>query len=186
MRDQYKGLVEKLSIPHQAGDAHRALMRRGLVALPAVWEGLQDGNSDVRYWCCQFLDHFLVPDVMDDLIRMLDDPDSRVRCTALHTLACDRCKDDSCRPDDTKVLPRAIAILSGDPDPHVRAMFVEVVGRWVHTHPEAEIALLNTKRSDPSATVRKKAGWYAPGGPINQRTTPKARRANGGLLEHRR
>ena len=58
---------------------------------------------------------------MDDLISMLGDPDSRVRCSALHTLGCDRSKEGACRPDEAKVLPRAIALVVGDPDPHVRA-----------------------------------------------------------------
>jgi hypothetical protein len=149
--------------------------RKGFSALPAVCEELHNENADVRLRCCQFLDHFLTPEVLDLLTERLEDPDHRVRCTALHTLACDRCKAGPCRPDETRVLPRAIAILADDADPHVRAMAIEVVGRSVHTHPEAALALLNAKRSDLSATVRKKAGWYAPGGPIYQRTAPKVR-----------
>jgi hypothetical protein len=43
-----------------------------------------------------------------------------------------------------------MALLAADPDPHVRTMACEVVGAW----------------------VRKKASWYAPGGPIFQRTQP--------------
>jgi hypothetical protein len=62
----------------------------------------------------------MVP-VMDELVVMLDDPDAGVRCTALHALACDRCKKGSCGPVEEKVLPRAIALLAHDPDAHVRA-----------------------------------------------------------------
>ena len=92
MSDQWRELVRKLAIPHHAPGAHRALLRNGLAALPAVREGLRHDSADVRYWCCQFLDHFLVPEAMNDLIAMLDDPDSRVRCSALHTLSCDRAR----------------------------------------------------------------------------------------------
>jgi HEAT repeats len=172
---QYEPLIRELAISHRASNTYRLLISGGLEALPAVRAGLRSKSADVRFRCCQFLDRFLTPEVLDLLIEMLDDPDRRVRCTTLHTLACDRCKEDSCRPDEAKLLPRAIAILADDPDPHVRAMAVEVVGRSVHTHPEAETALWQANRSDASATVRKKAGWYVPGGPIHRRTAPKAR-----------
>jgi HEAT repeat protein len=173
--DQYSALIRALSVPHRAGEAYRILLGKGLDALSAVCEGLRHENADVRPRCCQFLDHFLTPEVLDLLIEMLEDQDHRVRCATLHTLACERCKEGPCRPDETKLLPRAIAILADDPDPHVRAMAIEAVGRSVHTRPEAEIVLLNAKRSDVSAAVRKKAGWYLPGGPVHLRTTPKER-----------
>jgi hypothetical protein len=173
--DQCAALISQLAIRHRAGNAYRVLLGKGLEALSAVREGLGNDSAEVRFRCCQFLDHFLTPEILDQLIDMLEDPDHRVRRTTLHTLACDRCKEDSCRPDETRVLPRAITILAGDPDPHVRAMAVEVVGRSVHRHSEAEVALLHAQRSDPSPTVRKKARWYVPGGPIHRRTAPKIR-----------
>jgi hypothetical protein len=175
--DQCRELVRKLAIPHHARSAHRALLRNGLAALPAVQEGLRHDSADVRPWCCQFLDHFLVPEAMNDLIAMLDDPDSRVRCSALHTLGCDQCKKGSCRPEEAKVLPRAIALVAYDPDPHVRAHAIGLVGRWVHTNADIEALLSNAMKSDPSPAVRKKASWLVPGGTIYQRTALKARKA---------
>ena len=177
MNDQWRELVRKLAIPHHARGAHRTLLRNGLAALPAVREGLRHDSADVRYWCCQFLDHFLVPEAMNDLIGMLDDPDSRVRCSALHTLSCDRCKGGSCRPEEAKVLPRAITLVADDPDPHVRAHAIGLVGRWVHTNADIEALLCSAMKSDPSPAVRKKASWLVPGGTIYQRTAPKARKA---------
>jgi hypothetical protein len=61
-------------------------------------------------------------------------------------------------------------LMRRDPNRHVRAMAVEVVGRWVHTDQEATAALIDALHADPDPTVRKKAGWYAPGGPIYLRT----------------
>ena len=58
-----------------------------------------------------------------------------------------------------------------DPDAHVRAYAVELVGRWVHTHSEAEAAIIRSRDHDPSPAVRKKAGWYAPGGTIHRKTS---------------
>jgi hypothetical protein len=49
-------------------------------------------------------------------------------------------------------------------------MACEVVGRWVHTSPVAEAALMAAHEGDPEASVRKKAGWYAPGGTIYRKT----------------
>jgi HEAT repeats len=190
MTGRCSDLVSKLAIAHHAGAAYRALRDCGLDALPAVRQGLRHQSADVRYWCCQFLDHFLVPDVMDELVAMLDDSDSRVRCSALHALACDRCKEDACRLEEAKVLPRAIALLVDDPNPHVRAHATGLVARWVHTNPDAEAALLRAKKSDASPAVRKRASWFAPGGTIHRRTAPKVRREKAGAatsaLDHLR
>lgn len=177
MSDQYTALVSKLAASHHASAAYRSLLRCGLNALPAVRGGLQHEHADVRYRCCQFLDRFLMPEIIDDLVAMLDDPDARVRCSALHTLACDRCKEGACRPDEATVLPRAIALLAHDADAHVRAMAIEVVGRWVHTNPGAQAALSKAAGSDLSPTVRKKARWYVPDGTIFRRTAAKTRNA---------
>jgi HEAT repeat protein len=172
----YDSLLAELAIPHRAKAAYRQLQTAGREALPAVRRGLRHDNADVRYWCCQYLDRFLEPDILADLIAMLDDGDPRVRQTTLHTLACDRCKEGDCRPEAAMVLPRAIEMLTSDGDPHVRALAVEVVGQWVHTDARAAAALLAAQASDANPTVRKKAGWYTPGGPVHRTTLPKARR----------
>src|SRR5579871_6460228 len=52
----------------------------------------------------------------------------RVRLTALRALACDRCEEAACRPNEAQVLPHTIALLERDPDPHVRGMAIEVIG----------------------------------------------------------
>ena len=64
--------------------------------------------------------------------------------------------------------------LETDDDPHVRAIALEVAGMWAHTDGRAVSALVRAHTSDPSAAVRKKAGWYAPGGTIYLRTQPRA------------
>ncbi|MEW6737971.1 MAG: HEAT repeat domain-containing protein [Acidobacteriota bacterium] len=171
----YRVLIKHLAIPHRAGTAFWQLMSAGQDVLPAVRLGLRHTNSDVRYYCCSILDRYLSPDTIDDLIGMLGDPDIRVRCAALHALACDRCKEGECRPQASAVLPISVRLLANDPSPHVRAMAVEVVGQWVHINDLAENALVVSRNTDPSPMVRKKAGWYAPGGTIYARTAAKAR-----------
>jgi hypothetical protein len=160
--------------------AYRTLFGMGFAVVPAAREGLRHANADVRYHCVRLLDHFLVPEALSDLIGMLREPAPRVRRSALHTLACDRCKEGACRPGEAEVLREALRMLHEDDNGHVRAMAIEVVGQYVHTNPMAERALLDVRTNDPSPAVCKKAGWYAPGGPIPTRTAPhparKARR----------
>ena len=90
-------------------------------------------SAEARYQCCRLLDQLLTPDALAPLIGMLDDPDERVRYTALHSLSCDRCKDDVCLPTDGPLLAKALALLAEDPSAHVRAMAIEAVGRSAHT-----------------------------------------------------
>ncbi len=165
-------LLNQLAIKHHAKTTYRKLFAMGFAVVPIATEGLKHENSSVRYYCCSLLDHFLVPEVLEDLINMVNDSDPKVRVMVLHTLACDRCKEGDCRPAEKDVLPKALHILNEDNNAHVRAMAIEVVGQYVHTNKTAEHALLEANKKDPSPTVRKKAGWYMPGGPIFKRTIP--------------
>ncbi|HTR88174.1 MAG TPA: HEAT repeat domain-containing protein [Reyranella sp.] len=170
----YDSLLAELAIPHRAKYAYRELLKRRLASWPAVRRGLRHANADVRYWCCQYLDRFLEPESLAELISMLDDPDARVRVSTLHTLSCDRCKEGDCRPEQKDVLPRAMCLLARDPDAHVRAHAVGLVGQWVHTNAEALAAIARAIEADSSPAVRKKAKWYAPGGARYERTRPAA------------
>lgn len=169
-------LVEELAVPHRATAAYRRLLELGTAALPAVKAGLRHDCPDVRLHCCRFLDRYLQDDILPDLIGMLQDGDERVRVTTLHTLACDRCKEGACRPEEARILPQALKLLASDPSAHVRAMAIEVVGQFVHGNGSAVDALDAAIQSDTSPTVRKKARWYAPGGSIHRRSPPKTRR----------
>ncbi|WP_055585285.1 HEAT repeat domain-containing protein [Streptacidiphilus griseoplanus] len=167
-------LVDALGSEPRRPAAFRELLRQGPDAVPAIRRGLAHPHPMVREQCCRLLDQLLVEEAVDELIAMLDDPEARVRVAALHALSCERCKSDGCRPDRAVLLPRAIRLLDHDPDPHVRAMSVELVGLWVHTHQDALTALTRAHDGDPSPAVRKKAGWYTPGGPIHRRGAPRS------------
>jgi hypothetical protein len=164
VNENCRRLIENLAIPHRAPDAYRALMHMGLSALPAGRAGLRHDSADRRYHCCRFLDHYLAPNSLGDVLCVLDDVDERLRISTLHTLACGCCKEGPCRPNAAQVLPRAIKLLAEDSSPQVGAMAAEVVGQFVHAIPEAEAAVSKAARSDPSTKVRKKAGAYAPEG----------------------
>lgn len=166
-------LVRALGSAPRATAAYFALLRRGVTGVPAIRQGLRDADAGVREQCCRLLDQLLVEDALNDLVAMLDDENARVRVAALHALSCDRCKQDSCRPAEASVLPPAMRLLAEDPDPHVRAMAVELVGRFAHGSAGAEAALVRSRDGDASPAVRKKAGWYAPGGTIHRKTRPR-------------
>lgn len=172
-------LVAALGSEPRRPGAFRELLGRGHAAVPAIREGLHHAHPLVREQCCKLLDELLVPDAVDDLTARLDDPDARVRIAAVHALSCDRCKPDAaaCFPDRGALLPRGIRLLAQDPDPQVRTRAVELVGLWVHSRPDVLTALIRARDEDPSPAVRKKAGWYTPGGPIHRRTAPRPERA---------
>ena len=97
---------------------------------------------------------------LDSVRRGLDSSNGDVR--RLATRAMDHLADG----DSLSTLTRML----DDPYQHVRAYAIELVGRWVHTHPEAEAAIIRARDHDTAPAVRKKAGWYAPGGTIHRKT----------------
>lgn len=166
-------LVSCLGDPQRAVAAHRELLRRASAAVDAIRAGLGHPDPAVRAGCCRLLDHLVDGESMGQLIAMADDADARVRTAALHALACDRCKGDTCAPGADQVLGPGLRRLAADPDPHVRAMAPEVVGKFVHTEARALAALDRSHAQDPSPAVRKKAGWFLPGGTVHERTRPR-------------
>ncbi|MFD8786453.1 HEAT repeat domain-containing protein [Kitasatospora sp. NPDC059599] len=171
-RTDDEALVSCLGDPQRTVAAYRELLHRAADALDAIRAGLSHADPAVREGCCRLLDHLVDTDSMDLLIAMADDPDARVRIAAFHALACDRCKGDTCAPGADRVLGPGLRRLAGDPDPQVRMRAAELVGKFVHTDPRALAALEAARTGDPSPAVRKKAGWYTPGGPIHGRTAP--------------
>jgi HEAT repeats len=173
-RTDNQALVWCLGDPQRAVQAYHELLRRGQDTVGAVRAGLHHENPAVREGCCRLLDHLVDTDSMSQLIAMADDPDARVRIAAFHALACDRCKGGTCAPGADQVLEPALRHLACDPDAHVRTMAAELAGKFVHTDGRAVTALERSHAEDPSPVVRKKAGWFTPGGPIYRRTIPRA------------
>jgi HEAT repeat protein len=172
VRTDNESLVSSLGDPQRAVAAYHELLRRGKDAVGAIRAGLQHENAAIREGCCRLLDHLVDTGSMSQLIAMADDPDARVRIAAFHALACDRCKGDTCAPGADEVLEPALQHLANDPDAHVRTRAAELAGKFVHTDSRAVTALETAHAHDPSPVVRKKAGWFTPGGTIYQRTHP--------------
>jgi HEAT repeat protein len=171
VRTDDDALVTALGDPQRTVGAYHALLRRGPEALKAIRAGLGHENAAVREGCCRLLDHLVDTDSMDLLVAMVDDPDAKVRISAFHALACDRCKEDACAPGARLVLEPAIRHLAADPEPGIRMMAAGLVGKFAHTEPRAAGALTTAHTDDPSPAVRKVAGWHAPGGTIYRKRT---------------
>ena len=176
VRTDNEALVSCLGDSQRAVTAYHELLRRDEDAVGAIRAGLRHENPAVREGCCRLLDHLVDTDSMAQLISMADDSDARVRTAAFHALACDRCKGDTCAPGAGQVLEPALQHMATDPDAHVRAMAAELVGKFVHTDGRAVTALETARAQDPSPAVRKKAGWFTPGGTIYKRTVPRVPR----------
>ncbi|TYC66593.1 HEAT repeat domain-containing protein [Streptomyces sp. CB01881] len=176
VRTDNEALVSCLGDPQRAVAAYQELLRRKDGAVGAVRAGLSHESAAVREGCCRLLDHLVDTESMSRLVTMVDDPDARVRIAAFHALACDRCKGDTCAPGADRVLEPALRHLASDPDPAVRARAAELVGKFSHTDARAVAALQASHAQDPSPAVRKKAGWFIPGGTIYERTNPRAPR----------
>jgi HEAT repeat protein len=170
----YDDFVAELAIKHRAKEAFWHLVLSGPPALPAVRRGLVSEDNEIRIGCTKVLDHLVDEESWPELIAMIDDADAEVRAWTLHSLACERCKESGCAlPDRSEVLPPAIRALESDPDQHVRQMAVGVVAQWMYDDAEAAAALLRAHESDPHPSVRKKAGWFVPGGARYERLKPR-------------
>jgi HEAT repeat protein len=174
VRTDNESLTSCLGDPQRAVAAYHELLQRGRDAVGAIRAGLHHENPAVREGCCRLLDHLVDTDSMGQLIAMADDPDARVRVAAFHALACDRCKGNTCAPGADEVLEPALRHLASDPDAQVRTRAAELVGKFAHTDGRAVTALEAARAQDPNPTVRKKAGWFTPGGTIYKRTAPRA------------
>lgn len=177
--DDYRRLVENLAIKHRAKEALRQLMAAGSLATPVVREGLHHPEPIVRIHCCQVLDHHMDEDALPELIENLSHENEGVRAWALHALACDRCKEGTCRPGEDQVIPLAIHMLLEDESRRVRQVAAGMLGPSVHRQPDVLQALIWARDHDPHPVVRNIARWYTPGGTIYKRLMPKKHRSAG-------
>ena len=106
--------------------AYQALIAMGEAALPAIRGGLRHGNWQVRKWSALTLDQVADAESLAALVPLLRDPKSDVRLWAVHSLACDHCKDDVACPID--VVPHLIERIELDESIRVRRMATIMLG----------------------------------------------------------
>jgi len=119
-------LVESFAHGEGRFDTYTSLVARGTAALPAIRRGLKHDNWQVRRWCAICLDRVADSDALGDLVPLLRDAKAQVRLWAVHSLACDHCKDDVTCPVD--VVPLLIERAEEDESLRVRRMAVIMLG----------------------------------------------------------
>ncbi len=171
--ESYDELVEQLGIKHRSKYAERKLMLAGSLATGALRKGLHHANDAVRVGCCRVLDHYLDEEALPELIENLRHENASVRTWAMHALACERCKEGTCRPGEDDVLPIAIDMLMNDSNRSVRQMAAGLIGPRVYVRKDVLEALEYARDNDSHPVVRKIARWWTPGGPRYERLLPK-------------
>ena len=119
-------LVDSLARSRGRFEAYLALVQLGAAALPALREGLRNTNGQVRRWSAICLDQVADVEALRDLVPLLRDPKSKVRLWAVHSLACDHCKDDV--PCSVDVVPLLIERIETDDSIRVRRMAAIMLG----------------------------------------------------------
>ncbi len=117
-------LVDRFADGPQRFASYQALDEIGNDALPAVREGLGNGNWQVRRWCAIYLDHHADLESIEYLVPLVRDPKAAVRMWAVHSVACDRCKSHENPVDYVPLLIERIEI---DESIRVRRMAVTML-----------------------------------------------------------
>ncbi|HET7770000.1 MAG TPA: HEAT repeat domain-containing protein [Chloroflexota bacterium] len=149
-----RALISQLADPETARPA-RATLR--LVPseqlIPVLVEGLQSAEWRVRRDCCGLLDDLdFTPESLAALQSALDDPDPRVRRSALHTLSCQHCKPNGCALDIQPLFER----LASDSSRRVREAVLNPLGYQRHG-PWAQRLVERIAAHDPSELLRERA-----------------------------
>lgn len=106
--------------------SYQALMAAGVLALPAIRNGLSSPDWQTRRWAAMCLDQVADEDSLAALVPLLEDPHAGVRLWAVHSIACEHCKADVSCPVD--VVPLLIERVRRDPSLRVRRMAVIMLG----------------------------------------------------------
>ena len=157
----YDGWVAHLGHSGTRPRAKQYLFSVGTPAVPALRRGLGHPDPTVRRLCVNLLDHFVDEDAVADLVSALDDADPAVAARALHSLACDRCKVNECRPGEDQWVPRALELIH-DPNPDLRAAAIDALGKVAGRRPQVAAALGAVAVTDPDKGLRGMARRQAP------------------------
>jgi hypothetical protein len=153
-RVDLRALVSRLAAPVTAQAAATALKTQPPERLvPALVAGLESNEWRVRRSCCRLLDDLdFTPESLAALLRALDDPDPRVRRSALHTLSCQHCKPSGCAVEIQPLFDR----MARDPNRRVRDAVLNPLG-WQRHGPWAEQLMEYMAVNDPSEKLRENA-----------------------------
>jgi HEAT repeat protein len=114
----------------------------------------------VRRLCVNLLDRLVDDESISALIRALDDDASEVSARALHALACDRCKQNACRPGEDLWVPRAVEFLQTNTNPDLRAGAIDALAKVVSRRPDVAAVLRAAAETDANRGLRSMARRY--------------------------
>ncbi len=123
----YREVVEQLADSEKRRQAFRALREAGPAALDAGMEGLAHEDWQVRRWCAIYLDHNADARALRRLVLTLDDPKAKVRRWAVHSIACEPCKEGD-NPID--VVPLLAKRIKEDKSIKVRRTAAIMLWQW--------------------------------------------------------
>jgi HEAT repeat protein len=106
----------------------------------------------MRRSCLFVLDHHDCDGSVETFRQALRDPVSFVRESALHGIACERCRHEEICVSD--VVADLIRPLASDTDPEVRHKTVVALGRFLDRDIRAPEAVARAAQTDPDAAVR--------------------------------
>jgi len=132
----------------------------GPPALPALRRGLRHRKAIVRQQCVRIFDQLVDEESLPELVLALEDEDPGVCARALHALACDRCKQNECRPGEDLWVPRALDFLR-NPNPDIRAAAIDALGKVAQHRPDVATALVTAAESDTDKGLRGMARRHA-------------------------
>ena len=156
----FDGWVSQLAVSSCRQRARIHLLTSGSAAVPALRRGLAHRTPIVRQQCVRIFDQLVDDASLPELVLALDDADPVVGARALHALACDRCKQNECRPGEDLWVPRALELLRS-PNPDLRAASIDALGKVVSRRPDVAAALLDVAESERNKGLRCMARRYA-------------------------
>jgi HEAT repeat protein len=152
-RRDFDGWVSQLGVSSCRQRAKAHLIMTGPDALPALRRGLHHSKAVVRQQCVRIFDQLVDEASLPDLVVALADDDPGVRARALHALACDRCKQNACRPGEDLWVPRALDFLT-HADPDIRAAAIDALGKVAARRPDVVAALATASETDRNLGLR--------------------------------
>ncbi len=158
--NDFDGWVAQLGVSSCRPRAKQYLLASGRPAVPAIQRGLRHEKPLVRRMCVNLLDHLVDDESVPALVQALDDQDPEVSARALHALACDRCKENECRPGEDLWVPRAIEFLQTETNPDLRAAAIDALSKVVWHRPDVAEVLSAAAETDPDRGLRSMARRY--------------------------
>jgi HEAT repeat protein len=116
---------------------------------------LRHPDPFVRRACLDFLDHYANEDSTSVFALALRDPVELVRHSALHSLACETCRNEELCVAD--VVPHLVEVLYADPSPGLRHKAIPVLLRLADRDPRARHAVEHAADNDGDTLVREVA-----------------------------